>query len=295
MVKAKRKQLAALAAEKDDLSGEEDSWVVVKMQKITILVPPLSPVQPPPQSSRIERLQTRTRKSVKSKCQKTTHNRHCKQSRSKLKNSSACPWKEEMCFSRGGTKVSVVNNLDGPPGLIQDHLPNSTSGMASECSNLLTGANFAVHERKHISRTFKPAKTIGTALSPPDGLSEAWNTQLPSSLANLMQQEALPLPIVGQNTFWERSLSCLNVGALENQKMRASNIERNLKRAGGLSRWLLSQGLGQFVQLFQRENVDEVQLLSLTMHKLKDMGADAVGPRRKLVHAIDCLSRPCYF
>ncbi|XP_068644129.1 uncharacterized protein [Aristolochia californica] len=80
-----------------------------------------------------------------------------------------------------------------------------------------------------------------------------------------------------------------------NQQTRAMNLERKLDLAGGLSRWLVSQGLEQFVLIFQRENVDKLQLLNLTMGKLKDMGAVAVGPRRKLIHAIDRLSQPYYF
>ncbi|RVW96491.1 hypothetical protein CK203_029749 [Vitis vinifera] len=84
-------------------------------------------------------------------------------------------------------------------------------------------------------------------------------------------------------------------GVLLNQRMRALNLERKLQRAGGLSRWLALLGLGQFVKIFQRRSVDKFQLINLTMKKLKDMGADAVGPRRKLIHAIDCLCQPYCF
>ncbi|KAI3961737.1 hypothetical protein MKW92_024756 [Papaver armeniacum] len=77
----------------------------------------------------------------------------------------------------------------------------------------------------------------------------------------------------------------------QNQKMRAANLERKLEKAGGLSRWLMSLGLGQFVQMFRMRNMDDkFQLLNLNMGKLKEMGAIAVGPRRKLMHAIDCLA-----
>ncbi|KAG8376852.1 hypothetical protein BUALT_Bualt09G0106900 [Buddleja alternifolia] len=80
-----------------------------------------------------------------------------------------------------------------------------------------------------------------------------------------------------------------------NQRMRASYLEKKLKRAGGLENWLVSLGLTCFVNVFQRKRVNKFQLANLTMKKLKDMGADAVGPRRKLMHAIDCLCDPHCF
>ncbi|CAI9273078.1 unnamed protein product [Lactuca saligna] len=81
----------------------------------------------------------------------------------------------------------------------------------------------------------------------------------------------------------------VNGHMLVNTKMRALNLERKLKRAGGLNSWLVSLGLGQFVKIFRCKRVGKMQLVNLTMKKLKDMGAVAVGPRRKLMHAIDCL------
>jgi hypothetical protein len=43
------------------------------------------------------------------------------------------------------------------------------------------------------------------------------------------------------------------------------------------------------------ENLGMYQLLSLTMNRLKEMGLVAVGPQRKLIHAIDNLSQPHHF
>ncbi|OWM82621.1 hypothetical protein CDL15_Pgr002196 [Punica granatum] len=80
--------------------------------------------------------------------------------------------------------------------------------------------------------------------------------------------------------------------SLIKQRLRARNLERKLETAGGLSRWLVLLGLGQFVQIFERRSVNKFQLASLTMNKLKDMGLIAVGPRRKLMHAIDCCCGP---
>ncbi|MED6106209.1 hypothetical protein PIB30_002662 [Stylosanthes scabra] len=80
-----------------------------------------------------------------------------------------------------------------------------------------------------------------------------------------------------------------------NQGLRASNLERKLERAGGLTQWLTSLGLGQFIRIFQGKCLNKYQLVNLTMKKLKDMGANAVGPRRKLIHAIDCVCQPYCF
>ncbi|KAJ0027946.1 hypothetical protein Pint_36249 [Pistacia integerrima] len=87
----------------------------------------------------------------------------------------------------------------------------------------------------------------------------------------------------------------LDRSMLLNQRLRALNLERKLQKAGGLSRWLASLGLGQFVRLFQRKSINKFQLVNLNMKKLKDMGADAVGPRRKLMHAIECVCQPYCF
>ncbi|KAI5425202.1 uncharacterized protein LOC127125488 [Lathyrus oleraceus] len=80
-----------------------------------------------------------------------------------------------------------------------------------------------------------------------------------------------------------------------NRGLRASNLERKLERAGGLNKWLTSLGLDQFVRMFQGKIISKYQLVNLTMKKLKDMGANAVGPRRKLIHAMDCVCQPYCF
>ncbi|MFS7990983.1 hypothetical protein Hanom_Chr12g01065431 [Helianthus anomalus] len=57
--------------------------------------------------------------------------------------------------------------------------------------------------------------------------------------------------------------SLFNGHILANLKMRALNLERKLKRAGGLDRWLVSIGLGQFVKIFRCKCVSKVQLVNL--------------------------------
>ncbi|GAB2235623.1 hypothetical protein Droror1_Dr00026054 [Drosera rotundifolia] len=78
-------------------------------------------------------------------------------------------------------------------------------------------------------------------------------------------------------------------------KLRVANLERKLRRAGGLNQWLASLGLEQFIKVFKGKVVSRLQLANLSMKKLKDMGALAVGPRRKLMHALDCLCQPYCF
>ncbi|KAL9270530.1 hypothetical protein AKJ16_DCAP15063, partial [Drosera capensis] len=78
-------------------------------------------------------------------------------------------------------------------------------------------------------------------------------------------------------------------------KLRVANLERKLIRAGGLNQWLASLGLEQFIKIFKGKVVSRLQVANLSMKKLKDMGALAVGPRRKLMHALDCLCQPYCF
>lgn len=99
----------------------------------------------------------------------------------------------------------------------------------------------------------------------------------------IKQPRTLPAPRSSSN------LATLNRG------LRSSNLERKLGRAGGLNKWLTSLGLDQFVRMFQGKIISKYQLVNLTMKKLKDMGANAVGPRRKLIHAMDCVCQPYCF
>ncbi|CAO2826844.1 unnamed protein product [Amaranthus hypochondriacus] len=71
-------------------------------------------------------------------------------------------------------------------------------------------------------------------------------------------------------------------------KTRVLNLEKNILSAGGLSKWLFSLGLGRFEGIFRAKNVNKFELVNMSMKKLKEMGAHAVGPRRKLIHAIEC-------
>ncbi|KAJ0985955.1 hypothetical protein J5N97_004311 [Dioscorea zingiberensis] len=88
--------------------------------------------------------------------------------------------------------------------------------------------------------------------------------------------------------------STMGASNVVNIRLRASNFEKKIQRFGGLRKWLVSQRLTRFSTVFDREKFSLYQLVSLTMSKLKDVGVDAVGPRRKLIHAIDRLCQPYY-
>ncbi|CAM6050883.1 unnamed protein product [Sphagnum compactum] len=77
--------------------------------------------------------------------------------------------------------------------------------------------------------------------------------------------------------------------ALSKQVNRVAVVKAKLEEVGGLTDWLVQQGLGVFVGLFEERNIDERALVQLTMEALKEMGVYAVGPRRKLIWAIQNL------
>ncbi|KAL3692516.1 hypothetical protein R1sor_006167 [Riccia sorocarpa] len=74
------------------------------------------------------------------------------------------------------------------------------------------------------------------------------------------------------------------------QKNQLAIINKRLDAAGGLRNWLVERGLGQFVPIFDEKKVDALTLLQITMTELKEMGMIPVGPRRKLIHALSCLT-----
>ncbi|XP_020686774.1 uncharacterized protein LOC110102679 isoform X2 [Dendrobium catenatum] len=87
-----------------------------------------------------------------------------------------------------------------------------------------------------------------------------------------------------------------HVGAVKvvDRKIRAMNLESKLRSLGGMRKWLSLLGLDRFAQVLEMKNVSQHQLVNLSTSKLKGMGMNAVGPRRKLIHAIDLLSQPYY-
>lgn len=228
-----------------DLS-EEDSWVIVKKQRVTILIPPLPAAK---QSTTLNhpgsgQLQPTAR---------TTSN-----------NPSQIPPETEPC----------MHSIDK-----QEKSMSMVSKMNTQIARRAPSAQ-PISKRAKVPRL--GAFVIGSEI--PVGAEtrkEFWSLSTDKTLE--------------QSKLFYGSVSSLDKCLLLNQRLRASNIERKIQNAGGLSRWLASLGLGQFVRIFQKKSINKFQLVNLTMKKLKDMGADAVGPRRKLMHAIDCLSQPYCF
>ncbi|XP_039022753.1 uncharacterized protein LOC120155246 [Hibiscus syriacus] len=117
----------------------------------------------------------------------------------------------------------------------------------------------------------------------------------PGEVVTLKSHKIHGLPEASKTIRSHRSNVTFSGSMFLNRRLRVSNLERKLQQVGGLTRWLTSLGLDQFVRIFQAKSINKFQLVNLNMQKLKDMGAHAVGPRRKLIHAIDCVCQPFSF
>ncbi|XP_027352414.1 uncharacterized protein LOC113863155 [Abrus precatorius] len=257
MVKTKQKRTGKVPGKKNGTSSivdslncdsqhEDGDWIIVKKQRITILV-------------------------------------------------SAAPLNEASLTSNQGPNQMHLM----PPEMASNHvqLPMETStvhpsGNEHEKTNLL-----AVQKEINAARKAPPAIPKPTIVNPLS-LDQIIESENPHRASILNSHKLLGVSGTSKVLKQPRKLlaprSSPNLETL-NKGLRASNLERKLERAGGLSKWLTSLGLGQFVRIFQGKSLNKYQLVNLTMKKLKDMGASAVGPRRKLIHAIDCVCQPCCF
>lgn len=221
---------------------EDTDWMVVKKQRITIIIPPLPNKKhstiPGVREAHLQEKPTTT----------TTRSRSPRKSLSQLK----CP----SANSASNLAVHEQQKSRSSPLEVHPSEPNITSGKPPSLSERTASAN------------------------PPPLLFHRKEKEIrPCSISK---------PRLGMKLFAD-STSFLN------QRMRAVYLEKKLRRAGGLENWLVSLGLTRFVRVFKMRRVGKFQLANLTMQKLKDMGTDAVGPRRKLMHAIDCLCEPHCF
>ncbi|KAJ8900114.1 hypothetical protein K2173_024230 [Erythroxylum novogranatense] len=248
MRKPKQRQQLAMPASKNrnasdsDLHGE-DGWVIIKKQRVTILVPPLPDVRntpsPDPGPSKLIAMPIKS-----ANCRSTDLIETC-------------------------TRQPSVDKIDNTASLAPNRNCQSTRTAPVRHSSALNKL---------------PRSNINKELENPD-VADALKPYHILGVSSIRKQPRI----------WHGPGSSLERHMLLNQRLRASLVERKLQKAGGLSRWLTSLGLGQFVKIFHGKNVSKFQLVSLTMKKLKDMGADAVGPRRKLMHAIDCICQPNCF
>ncbi|XP_057973401.1 uncharacterized protein LOC131161573 [Malania oleifera] len=262
MVRPKQRQLLAVPVKKNNSpSGfidsssskaevdipEEDGWVIVKKQKVNILIPPLlGAKQSNMPGSQPSQLQLMPGKSVNNPSQFL---------------SETCPQIHSVDDCDNSVSVAHIKDIQVSR---KDPPVQATSMLAKSLRPDLRVES----ENPCQVVTLKSHKMLGTS-----GRSK----------------------VIKHPRYLHGPIRFLDGNASLNQRMRASNLERKLQRAGGLSQWLASLGLGQFVRIFHGKSVDKFQLVNLTMKKLKDMGADAVGPRRKLMHAIDCLCQPYCF
>lgn len=176
-------------------------------------------------------------------------------------------------------------------------LPTETSNENPPCNEQENTILLAVEKENHAVRRAPPPLPKSPLANPP-WVDQRIESENPHRVSILKSHQLLGVSNTSKAIKQPRTLLAprrfSNLATL-NQGLRASNIQRKLERAGGLGKWLTSLGLEQFVRIFQKKSLSKYQLVNLTMKKLKDMGASAVGPRRKLIHAIDCVCQPYCF
>ncbi|KQJ98134.1 uncharacterized protein LOC100826991 [Brachypodium distachyon] len=194
-------------------TDEDDDWVIVKKQRITIWIPPLSPA---------------------------------------------------AAILQAGTP-KVISTQTSPPRMSRRNCNTATKkqpkqGGESSCNPVVPVVKLDC--TRHADRDFQR-------------LSHEDTEKATSSFGNIYEPR---LPIIS---------SCLT-----NKILRARLLERRVAGFGGLRNWLFTCGLGWFVKILDSRKMGVYQIVSLTMNQLKEMGLIAVGPRRKLIHAIDNLCKP---
>ncbi|KAK7396811.1 hypothetical protein VNO78_17970 [Psophocarpus tetragonolobus] len=186
-----------------------------------------------------------------------------------------------------------------PPEMANNHvqLPMETSTIHPSGNEHEKTTLLAVQNEAHTDRRTPPTLPRPTVINQPS-LDQRIESENPHQMTSSKSHKLLGISDTSKLVKLPRTLlvprRSSNLESL-NKNLRASNLERKLERAGGLSKWLTSLGLGQFVRIFQGKSLSKYQLVNLTMKKLKDMGASAVGPRRKLIHAMDCVCQPYCF
>ncbi|KAJ4705463.1 Sterile alpha motif domain-containing protein [Melia azedarach] len=244
----KQKQRHAKAVPENNSNTEcidEESWIIVKQQKVTILIPPVPSA-----------------------------------TKSTIPNLGPSPL---QAMPININTQSQHSNEAGPTKPLADEREKSTS----------LAPNRGIKTARRTPHQYTPSIARPAII---DSRMESENAiRVPTSRPYNIHGLSGTSRSIKRPRFLHGISGSLDRSVLLKQRLRALNLERKLQKAGGLSRWLTSLGLGQFVRLFQGKGVNKFQLVNLTMKKLKDMGADAVGPRRKLMHAIECVCQPYCF
>ncbi|XP_030448838.1 uncharacterized protein LOC115671418 [Syzygium oleosum] len=247
MVKKKQKQQATTPGNDYDSTCEVDpfedtGWVIVKKQRITILVPPL-------------------------------------------------PVAEKSAVSKPSS--SEVQDIPREHVPDKSPLPAEGSPAMPSVSEYEKATSLTLENDTFVEKVCSPHPSDKPRISGMDSRTQSKN---PTNVAVQKLHEVLKTSNSSKSIKQERMLNspCYFSSGVTflHQQLKARNLEKKLQKAGGLSSWLMSLGLGQFVRIFRCRRINEFQLANMTMKKLKDMGAAAVGPRRKLMHAIDCVCDP---
>ncbi|KAF7102073.1 hypothetical protein CFC21_103260 [Triticum aestivum] len=234
-----------------NIVDEDDNWVIVKKQRITILIPPLSPAAASPQVGTLK-----------------LSSRQVSLPRMSRRNCNAATKKHPKHFS---TKKSLeglgvgINIKKARTCSSEKIVHQDDAKMKGESSRSAAAPVVRSEWTKHADHGV-------------EGLSHQATEKATSPLGNMYDPG---LPVISSN--------------VTNKVLRARLLQRRVARFGGLRNWLLTCGLGWFVKILDSEGIGMYQMVSLTMNQLKEMGLIAVGPRRKLIHAIDCLCKPGQF
>jgi len=226
---------------------EDDDWVIVKKQRITILIPPPSPDAANPESHRPRVSSKHSSSTLSNRDWDAARKKHPKQliaEKSKNPPEDGNSEKAQVDHSESTVQKDV-------PRIVDDILPHSPAA--------------PVVQSEWTENGFQAVK----------GLFHQGSGQLTNN-SGIMDNPRMPV------------IS----SPVADKVMRARLLERRVARLGGLRNWLFDCGLGWFVGILDSEKLGMYQLVSLTMTQLKEMGLIAVGPRRKLIHAIDNLCRP---
>ena len=235
-----------------NIIDEDDDWVIVKKQRVTILIPPLSPAATSPQAGTPK-----------------VSSRQTSPARMSKRNYNAATQKQVTMKKFQESSLEDLG-VDGRMKTAQTH---PSDNIVHQDGAVMKGQS----SRSPAAPVVKSDWTKHTDHAV-EGLSHQAAEIATSSLQNTYE---LGLPIISSH--------------LTNKILRARLLHRRVAQFGGLRNWLLTCGLGWFVNILDTEEMGMYQIVSLTMNQLKEMGLNAVGPRRKLIHAIDSICKPRQF
>jgi hypothetical protein len=227
---------------------EDDDWVIVKKQRVTILIPPSTQDAANPESGS---------PTISSKhCTLTQSKRACNAARRKHSKMLTAEKSKGFPPEDG---ISEKFQAEGPESTVPNDVPKIVSDIPRHC----------------------PAAPV---------VKLEWTESGCQAVKGLFQQGSGK--VTNLSGIMDNPRMPVISSPVADKIMQARLLESRVARFGGLRNWLFDCGLGWFVGILDSEKLVMYQLVSLTMTQLKEMGVVAVGPRRKLIHAIDNLCRP---